>query len=401
MKRLEAWLEDRHAGTFIDSDGHVEFVYDEDLSTPISLSLPRESPLPKRAAGNFLENLLPDKARARRWMAEAYGVDSLDTIDLLNVAGGDIAGGLVLLPEHQEPAPEVPELNPALERDIAARIRTIKDNSDAWTVPGAVERFSLAGTQGKFALAKVEGDWYWSNATVPSTHIVKPGRTDLPGLENIEAATLRLAERIGVPAPPAEILTASGQTAYLVERFDRAHSDRSPLARRVHTEDLAQALGLAPGAKYDPTAAQIIDLLKAYETAAPALQESFLRQLVFNTLIGNADAHAKNYSLVLRPAGIEFAPLYDAVPVLLYPKYDQRLAMRIAGARYSQAVTAEHWQKFSRSTGLDTDWTMQIVTDVAEGLRQQSATGWDTVPAPQADRLRRHIDRTANASLTG
>lgn len=401
MRRLEAWLEGRHAGTFIDEDGSIEFVYDEDVSTPISLSLPRGDRIAKLAAARFLDNLLPDNPGARSWMAEAYGVDSLDTIDLLMVAGGDIAGGLVLLPEGQVPAPEVPELNPALDRDIAARIRAIKDNSDAWTVQGAVERFSLAGTQGKFALAQVEGDWYWSNSTVPSTHIVKPARSDLPGLEDIEAETLSLADRIGVPAPRGEVLHVSGQTAYLVERFDRMSSAPSPLAQRVHTEDLAQALGLAPASKYDPTAAQIIDLLKVHEPSGHTLQESFLRQLVFNTLIGNADAHAKNYSLVLRPERIEFAPLYDAVPVSLYRQYDQRLAMRIAGAGYSQAVTAAHWQKFSRSTGLDTDRTMTIVTDVAERLLRQSATAWNAVPASQAHCLRSHIDRTANASLNG
>lgn len=399
MRRLEAWLEDRHTGTFIDDGSTVEFVYDEDASAPISLSLPREGRMTKLAPARFLENLLPDNPRARRWMAEAYGSGTLDTIDLLAVAGGDVAGGLVLLPEGQEPTAEIPELDPALERDIATRIRAIKDNPDAWTAHGALERFSLAGTQGKFSLAKVEDDWYWSNATVPSTHIIKPARNDLPGLEDVEAATLSLAVRSGVPAPTAHILTVSDQTAYLVERFDRASAEDSPLARRVHTEDLAQAFGLAPGAKYDPAAHQVIDLLKRHDDTANTLQEAFLQQLVFNTLIGNADAHAKNYSLVLHPDRVEFAPLYDAVPVSLYPQYDQQLAMRIAGARYSQAVTAAHWRKFSRSTGLDTDWTMQVVTDVAEQLRTESATAWATVPGPQAEHLRAEISRTTDATL--
>lgn len=247
----------------------------------------------------------------------------------------------------------------------------------------------------------MDGDWYWSNATVPSPHIVKPARTDLPGLEAVEATTLSLAVRTGVPAPPAEILTISDQTAYIVKRFDRASSDRAPLAHRVHTEDLAQSLGLTPGSKYDPTAHQIIDLLKVHDTAAHTLQETFLRQLTFNTLIGNADAHAKNYSLILRPERVEFAPLYDAVPVSLNPQYDQQLAMRIAEARYSQAVTTAHWRKFSRTAGLDTDWAMQIVSAVAEQLRRESATAWDALPDAQADRLRSEIDRTTQASLKG
>lgn len=75
--------------------------------------------------------------------------------------------------------------------------------------------------------------------------------------------------------------------------------------------------------------------------------------------------------------------------------------MRIAGARYSQAVTAAHWRKFSRSAGLDTDWVMQIVSDVAERLRRESATAWDALPKAQADRLRSEIDGTTQASLQG
>lgn len=196
---------------------------------------------------------MPETRGTRARLASAYGAASTDTVDLLEAAGGDVAGGLLLLPEGRSPTATTPQWHPALERDIAARIRAIKEEPDDWAGPGP-QRFSLAGTQGKFALSLSDGDWYWPNATIPSTHILKPARPDLRGLEAAEADALRLADRVGVPAPKAEVATFEDQTVLLVERFDRLHLPGESRARRIHTEDLAQAMGLSPTQKYAVTA---------------------------------------------------------------------------------------------------------------------------------------------------
>ena len=109
-------------------------------------------------------------------------------------------------------------------------------------------RFSLAGTQGKFALARIEDDWYWSNETVPSTHILKPANPKLAGLEAAEAAALTLAADIGIAAPHATTLEAHDQTSFMVERLDRTSDGQS--AKWLHAEDLAQSLGRSPTEKY-------------------------------------------------------------------------------------------------------------------------------------------------------
>lgn len=106
-------------------------------------------------------------------MACAYGIESPTTYALLAKAGEDLAGGLVLLPEGAIPYPGVPRMNSVLRRALANRISSIKLDADAWIPAEATARFSLAGTQGKFAIADIDGDWYWSNESVPSTHIVK------------------------------------------------------------------------------------------------------------------------------------------------------------------------------------------------------------------------------------
>lgn len=391
--RLEVWLEGVHAGQFVFAgDGAVTFQYDPDApATPISLSLPRSGRHARRAAAHFLENLLPDLPAARAAMARAYGAASTSTHDLLAKAGGDVAGGLVLTAEGKDLRQTPALLNPALDRDIAGRIDSIKRDPNAWMPHGVGARFSLAGTQGKFALAEVDGDWYWSNGAVPSTHIVKPGRSDLHEIEEAEAGALRLAARAGLPASRASVLRVDGQTAFITERFDRQRV-AAGLARRLHAEDFAQAAGFGPDAKYDMTAHQAIQLLGV---ADEKLVREFIRLLAFNTFIGNADAHAKNYSVLLRPDGISLAPLYDSVPVVLYPKFSQQLAMRISGARTSRAVTLDHWRKLARKVDLDEDEMVDLIRSVAGAVLEHNDGAWDALGDRSGSVLRSAVHKNA------
>lgn len=396
--RLEAWLEGVHAGTFeFDHDKPVTFAYDEDApATPISLSLPRDRPAARNAATNFLENLLPDHDRTRQRMATAYGAPSSRTFDLLLSAGEDIAGGLVLTPSGEAPGANPGVLNPADDEDVASRIAAIKRDSDDWVPRDAPARFSLAGTQGKFALAEIDGDWYWSNAGVPSTHIVKPARTDLRDLEAAETAALALARKAGISASAAAVGTFIDQTAFVTERFDRARE--GDVLRRLHAEDLAQSLGEGPERKYEVQPRVIARLLGGADDSGQLLRD-FLHQLAFNVLIGNADAHAKNYSVMLRPGSVSLSPLYDAVPVGLYPTFDQKLAMRIGGARHAQAAHPSLWRKLARTLDFDGDEMVAIVVSVAEGVARHNDSAWDTLDEAQAGSLRQMIGRNVDVAL--
>lgn len=399
MRRLEAWLDGEHIGAFIQgSDRSVSFEYDDDRAgTPVSLSLPRNGAHAKRAAGRFLENLLPDHEATRQSMASTIGARSTDTFDMLEIAGSDVAGGLVLTPEGTEPELVHAAFIIATERDIARRINSLKVDPDDWVPTDVPARFSLAGTQAKFAIACIDDEWYWSNAGVPSTHIVKPARSDLPDLQEAEVGALRLAREAGIRAPRAEVLHAGEQSAFLIERFDRAPG-LDGIPRRLHAEDIAQARGVAPDRKYDVTAAQVFETLRTVDED-DHLAESFVRQLVFNTLITNADAHAKNYSLLLRVDGIEIAPLYDSVPVSLYPEFSQKLAMSIAGAERPQAVSPNHWRKLFTKAGLPVDRMMQAVGEVAAAVAEHVPDAWQDLGTDRRDRLRRTIDRNIASTL--
>lgn len=400
-RALEVWWGDEHVGQFVRDDGAVSFKYDAAWTGPaVSLSLPRSGAAP-RAAARFLDNLLPDNGRVRaRWAARFTTTTA--AFDLLEHVGQDVAGALVLLPEGQSPTSTQQTVGPASDDELAWRIMSIKNDPDAWLVRDleAQVRFSLAGTQGKFTAARVGNQWLWSTVAVPSTHIFKPGRPDLPQVEALEAATLDLARSVSVAAPEASVFEVLGQTSFLVERFDRDLS--GPRAVRLHTEDLTQALGLPAADKYRVTALAALRLLRSRVGDEAAY--GFVTQMAFNVLVGNVDAHAKNYSLLLGRDDVRLAPLYDSVPVGAWPgRFDGHLAMKVSGAETPHGVALGHWRKLARTAGLDQDRVTATVEGLARGVRDHGADTYRQfgVTGPQLEAVAATLDATTRAALTG
>lgn len=387
-EKLEAWLDGAYAGQFVfPADEPVQFAYDDAApEMPVSLSLPRSGAHQSKAAGKFLDNLLPETAHARRHMAEVVGASSPSVFELLSRAGGDVAGGLVLLPEGEAPSSGPPQLRPISEAGIASRIARLKESPDEWTETSTQTRFSLAGTQGKFALANLGGRWFLSNSTVPSTHIFKPARPDLGELESAESAALALAADIGISSTPTFVHRAIDQSSFVTTRFDRELSAEG-FPRRIHAEDFAQASGRSAESKYGMSAVEVFRTLKPHDSDE-SLRYGFVEQLAFNVAVGNADAHAKNYSILIRPDRLELSPIYDVVPLGLYPEYDQHLAMHIGGADRSKGVAPPHWRKLAKRANLDPDRVADIAANVAYDVRDRAETAWEALPAPTAGRLR-------------
>lgn len=365
---LDTYWNGRHVGVFVRDGLTITFHYDADASErPISLSLPRSGEHKRWAAANFLDNLLPDSENVRLRWARHLSVPSR-AFDLLSRMGEDVAGALTLVPEGQDLSVSG-ELRFASEDEIADRIAAIRADQDAWLAPEQLgrARMSLAGAQGKFTLARVGDNWAWSNALVPSTHILKPVPHQLDEAPAVEAGAQLLAVRLGIPSARAWSEEFLGQNTYLTERFDRDTS--TDIASRIHMEDIAQALSLPPERKYNVTAQQVIKLLGS--EVSEQSQHDFIRLLAFNIAIGNADAHAKNYSIML-DGPIRLAPLYDALPTRLWPQFSPSLAMGISGAKVSQAVQEIHWRKLARVSGLDDGRVVDSVREVTCGVREFS-----------------------------
>ena len=164
-----------------------------------------------------------------------------------------------------------------------------------------------------------------------------------------------------------------GQPYLLVERYDR-HTGADCHVRRLHQEDFCQALGLLPHRKYaadgGPAAGHCFELVRR-ACSRPAVEVlKLLDAFIVQALIGNADAHGKNYSLLYRAATVELAPLYDLLSTVAYPELDPGFAMRIGGRRTLEELRARDWDRFADTAGLGAPFVRRRVRELAERTQE-------------------------------
>lgn len=389
MESLFVWMAGRLVGRFDRVDETVTFGYSENAAL-ISLSLPLTGKWPRKAPIRFLNNLLPDNPAVRKVMAEETNAPSIDTFDLLD--GADVSGGLVFTRSDEPPSSMEPQ-SPALasNEDIAGRILRIKSGAaDSWWDPNVHARFSLAGNQPKFSLAQMDGYWFWSSATLPSTHILKPGEPHRPGVEENEAASMKLSALCGVPTPRAGVIDFSGQTSYIVERFDRERNADGTV-RRIHTEDMMQAIGDDSKHKYGIKAKQVISILKQADPTN-GLAYEWIRRLALNTSVSNADAHAKNYSVIFQSESVGIAPMYDVLTTTYWPDVDRSLPMEIGGARGARQITPHHWRRLAEDNGLNPDKVETTARTMAWLVLENADEAYRDLPPRMAGDLKRQLE---------
>lgn len=327
---LLAWWDDgTRIGRFIErEDAPISFDYAADYhGIPLSVSLPFDaSQASTRAPANFLANLLPESESARARIARRHGLDPNDNFGLLGVIGRECAGALILTAED-EPPPTLPGGYRALDQASFERWYEMREVQPLMTTPDGRIRLSLAGAQAKAALRFDEDDQPWLPLDgAASTHIIKPAipRTR-PNTVYVEWYCMQVAADI--LGPSAVAWTDLWRRCLRVRRFDRQVTEAG--IRRIHQEDLCQALGLPPTAKYEVVQAieepgdtllagvarLLDDLGKAGRIRVPALEKRTLyRYLLVNSLLLNADAHLKNFALLHLPGGsTRLAPLYDVL----------------------------------------------------------------------------------------
>ena len=348
---LDVWFGQTKAGTLShDEAGALSYAYYPDYlagpeSRAISFSMPlQEAPYADRVARPFFSGLLPDEG-ARQRLAGALGISTGNAFGLLEVIGGECAGALSLYPPDQEPQSSdddgVEILSPARLEEILGKLRERP-------LLGGEEgvRLSLAGAQDKLAVCIEGKNIALAKGGRPTTHILKPFIQALDGTVENELFCLRLAARLKLPVPSVEMRHGGAIPFLLVERYDRSrHKDGT--ITRLHQEDFCQALSVPPELKYEeeggPGTERALDLIDR-ATARPAADRlAFIRMLIFHYLVGNADAHGKNYALLYRARVPDLAPLYDVVCTAAYPRLAKKLAMAIGGRSLPDTIQLKHW----------------------------------------------------------
>ena len=384
---LPVYFEDYPVGTIAPGEDGPSFSYEPEWQRlrgafPVSLTMPLDQgEVAPALFAPWAANLLPEAAQLTA-IGRHLGVAPGDVIGLLSEIGRDTAGALSFgAPGTTSPADwRRIEDEAALERIIEELPRKPFLAGDDGV------SMSLAGVQSKIAVAAdASGALFIPLDGSPSTHILKPDADNLWGSVENEAFCLALARRCGIAVPGFTIGRAGARRYLLVERYDRRPQDGH--WRRVHQEDFCQALGKPPSAKYErnqtgvggPSLADMIGLARA--SLGPRDVLALLDLAIFNVLACNTDAHAKNYSILIRANGAAIAPAYDIMCAEPYPNITRNLAQTIAGKNRGEHLKRRHWERFFRSAGLGVRPSLERVARLASAVLAEGRPAREEVEA--------------------
>ena len=374
-RQLEVWLLSAHVGTLSQVDGRLSFAYAPGATKPLSHSLPiRPEPFDDRASRPFFAGLLPEGGK-RKQIAKTLQVSTQNDYALLNSLGGECAGAVTLLEPGQSPQAvdtthEVRWLDHAQLLQVLDEmpLRPMRAGDDGL-------RLSLAGAQDKLPVV-LDADGFRIGLPLngsPSTHILKPPIAGVDGSVFNEAFCMALAGalRLDVASTKIQAIADGAQQRHylVVERYDRKPG--VPV-QRLHQEDFCQAMGIVSEHKYQneggPGLAQCFALLRSATRPSALHTLKLLDYVVFNALIGNHDAHGKNFSLLYTPAGAVLTPLYDALCTAVYPTLTDKMAMKIGSKYKFSEVMARHWEQFALDAALSPAQMKKRMLDIAKRL---------------------------------
>jgi serine/threonine-protein kinase HipA len=332
----------------------------------------------------FFANLLPELGPMRDLLAARASVKPQREFFLIAVLGRDLPGAL-----------EIQPAGGVMPHDDTAVVAEQSTTDAQFPEP---LRFSLAGVQLKFSAVKSAA----GGLTVPvdgvgGSWIVKLPSSRYPEVPENEFAMMELARRIGIAVPETKLIPVSrisglpvevaslGERAFVIRRFDRA-----PSGELIQIEDFAQVFGVYPEEKYGRSGQRasyrnIAEVLWA-ETGAAGVTE-FVRRLVFNVLIGNADMHLKNWSLIYPNRRTpELSPAYDFVSTIPYIP-DDKLALTFVDSKEFASVTVEQFERFAMKARLPTKLTLDTVRETVVRF----ADAWNNSSPAIPERVRQPI----------
>ena len=381
-RTLDVYLQNDLVGHLVQDDGgemsfrYVESWLDRSGATPLSQSLPlRKERFRRKECRGFFAGILPEESK-REIIARNLGISARNDYAMLERIGGECAGAVTFIAHGQG----LPERNYGYrqlsEEELVAILRELPKRPLLAGDDGI--RLSLAGAQDKVAVRIEGGKICLPLGGAPSTHILKPAVERFDGVVFNEALCMKLAAAAGLSAAAVETRNVEGIDYLLVERYDRIHRTApsgEPMLERLHQEDFCQAHGIVSEQKYQkeggPSLKQCFALLREVSSAPVIDLARLLDAVIYNYLVGNNDAHGKNFSLLYRGTGTEnfeirLSPLYDVVSTVYYPELSRDMAMRIGEEYSSEKVTARNFEQLAEEAGLGKPLVRGRVVELSE-----------------------------------
>lgn len=377
---LEVWLFADRVGTLALVDGRLNFCYasawlSQPAAVALSVSLPLQTqPFDDRRTRPFFAGLLPE-GQMRRLIAQQFQVSSQNDFALLDHIGGECAGAVTFIAQGQALA--VPACNNDVQWLSDDEVVAILDELPRRPMLAGKDglRLSLAGAQDKLPVVFDGSRMGLPKNGTPSSHILKPAIHAVEDSVINEGFCLALAEAMQLKPAKSKVHFVLDRSFLLVERYDRL-IDAQGYRHRLHQEDFCQALGVVPEMKYQneggPDLAQCFDLLRRVTRPSAPQVLRLLDCVIFNALIGNHDAHAKNFSLLYlgEKSGKTpvLSPFYDTLSTAVYPTLTQKMAMKIGNKYKFSEVQVRHWEQFAESAGLTKSQAKRRILALAKSL---------------------------------
>lgn len=374
----------------------------------LSNSLPvREQAYDAMATRTFFDGLLPEDVR-RDEIARELRVSPNDGFALLAEIGRDCAGAIVVVPEGEAIEAEVGDVSWLSDEELEELVERLPARPLGVAREGRRMRLSLAGVQPKLTLIRSgSGQFGEPRADAPSTHLIKPQYDEeYPDLAYNEMFCMRVARCAGLPVAETELELIAGRPCLISRRFDRS-SDGTTITR-LHQEDLCQALGIPSNLKYQevsgPGFSHLCRLLQGIGRGADI--EVSVRAAVCNFVLGNSDAHGKNFAILFAELGRQLAPLYDVVSTAVYG-LDTAMAMSVGDAYEPAEVALADWIDMSHDCDLGVDPFLGLVREMAERVCECAvsvaqlarAEGWHAPIVEEVVEVARSRNRLIAAQL--
>ena len=382
MIRLRVWANELPMGWFGHEAGQYFFQYDEDwLNSGHAYALApqfvlRSEPHFGEPVKIFFANLLPEGAALEEILSAIHMRDA-SPFEIIGQLGEELPGVLSVRAEGNVPS-GLQQYSPLTKEALSQRIKA-RDMQKPLLTSNDQSSMSLPGAQDKLGLRydARRDRLYDSVGSTPTTHIAKPDTRLVkfqPSAIN-EYLCMRLAAAIKLPVPPVHLIQVP-ETVYIVQRYDRIVSGE--VVKCLHQVDGCQLLGLGQDWKYERqglvSLKRIVEALRGLQLPAKDLL-SFQRWVMFNYLIGNSDAHAKNISVLIDETGYALAPFYDLLCVQVYG--DDTLALYIGDENRYASVGAHSWEAFCEDCGFSVKATMTLFRKMAQDV----AKAWAKVSA--------------------
>lgn len=403
METLNVFLLGKLAGILESEKGTLSFRYSEDYlqdpsATPLSFTFPlRKEPFDDQTTTVFFDNLLPPDV-VRKRLGKILHLSRHNVFGFLKAIGGDCAGAVSLHPADAETSSENPPTLRELSNEEAVEILTQLPKRPLNLGRDDGFRISGTGAQDKLIACVKDNRILLPLYGEPSTHIIKPPITEYPNSVFNEFFCMRLAEKIGFSAPSCDIIYFDNIPYYCVKRYDR--KEVSGKVSRLHQEDFCQLFSVDPEKKYEydggPTIPVCFNLIKRMHIGI-AGQIDFIRRIVFNFLIGNGDAHAKNFSVLYREKTTKLAPVYDLLCTEIYSNLSREFAMSIGKEFAFSNISRANFEEMAVDCNVRPEIVFAQIDDLivkiipaAEALKNELAASY---PCPVYDEILQIIKR--------